>query len=409
MMEGKAKQDSLSAEEDEKKRVDRTFSFCVRLLFVVLFLSVDLSLFSSLLLPFLRTILPLDDFFSWTTAFQEDASSQSDLRQPIKKQILEERRYFLLSSRSFSRSPWISETNSHQCHKFPDLHLLVREDRVKMNLEDKATSLTIKHDNSVMTNGKELSFSIDSLLSGSSARIPLPTSSSSHSVSKLLTSSSSSAELHTDSNGNYSKFASSFSRFCPELRGDVGGRSPSPPQATSPYLPTPMTSSLERIRSYMHVSPSSSSSCLQSSAFYPWLLAQRQAVSVAAFHHPFTGKSFYSYRHLLLYLTSQLTFLATGFYWFAVCPAFFVIKRHKECQSEAGEKSTPRNKCLYSAGKYYMTTITSLKVILWRRKRWKSVILCFTCRSCVSLFICVLISRLKTLFKALPYFTLNQP
>lgn len=132
----------------------------------------------------------------------------------------------------------------------------------KLN-HDKRTALSIGgNNNNIMTNGKKLSFSIDSLLNGSSVGIP-PTS---HSVSKLLATTVSSSDRDEESRSKYNQL-NSFPRFCPNSRDVIR-------EKNSSVTPSPPTTA----------------SCLQSS-FYPWLLAQRQAVAAAAFH-PFSGMHF---------------------------------------------------------------------------------------------------------------------
>jgi len=129
---------------------------------------------------------------------------------------------------------------------------------LKVN-HDLRTPLTIGGSNN-MTNGKKLSFSIDSLLNGSS----LPISPTFHSVSKFLAATTTSSAIPrdiTDQRNIITKYSpNNFSRFC---------------------------SDREKTSSPSSTNNNSSTSCLQSS-FYPWLLAQRQAVA-AAFHNPFAG------------------------------------------------------------------------------------------------------------------------
>lgn len=164
---------------------------------------------------------------------------------------------------------WFQQQNksvSLSSSQSPDEHLL---ERMELTLNhEKRTSmvhgLNNSHNNinNNMTNGKKLSFSIDSLLNGSSVSI----SPNFHSVSKLLASSSGPSSRESS---DPRKFPPSFPRFGVDTRD-----------------------TRDRVSSSMTSSPPTSTSCLQSS-FYPWLLAQRQAVAAAAVFHPsFAGMLF---------------------------------------------------------------------------------------------------------------------
>lgn len=115
------------------------------------------------------------------------------------------------------------------------------------------------NNNMLITNGKELPFSIDSLLKIRSNGQPSRSLSSPNSSAFKLFSASSEFEARSQA-----------SKYSPTgILGRYEGH---------PIEMMPMTS------------PTTSSPYLTSSSLYPWLLAQRQAVAAASFHSHFSGK-----------------------------------------------------------------------------------------------------------------------